>query len=360
MEYTAIDVAERIKTIGRNMDRGQDTYAGRLGAWHKRGAVIGRFATWQEINTAGGGDFEVVKLQLEHAGVPVESYGTFRKNADGTLRFYGNVGKDYGIIPHQVGFAGLDALVGSIDGAHYETMGVLDYGRIVWGQVDPQVSIRVGDDVSDVLLTFMTSHDGTKAAEFFQTVYRAVCRNTLRAASLKRLGQSMRVRHTSKGAARIKDFATELAEFKTEAATVEEKLNFLASRRITKDGLESIMDRLFPKTEDAETGEMRSPTRRNNILSEVLSLYESNDGDAFPVQRGSAYNLLNAITNFADHKRGGDEAKREESAMLGTGAKLKSDALRMILDEAEGLPELVRVGVSQGIGHDVVAEMLGV
>ncbi len=352
-----IDLMERIKIIGRNMDRGQDTYAGRLSAWHKRGAVIGRFATYAEMEIAAKADFDVVKEQLEYQGQPVPSYATLRVNADGSKRFLGNVGKDYGVIHQRLGFQGLDTLIGSINGAHYETMGVLDYGRIVWGQADPKISIRVGDDVSDILLTFVTSHDGSKAAEFFETAYRAVCRNTLRAASLKRLGSTMRVKHTSGGVKRLQNMQAEIAEMEQGAKSIEEKLNFLATRRVTKDGLGNIMDRLFPKTEE-ENGELRSSTRRDNIIGDVLRLYESNDSDAFPEQRGSSYNLLNAITNYADHSRGTDVVKREESAMFGTGAKLKSDALKAILDESESLPELVRLGASQGYGQDVVAEML--
>lgn len=354
-----VDILERMKIIGRNMDRGQDTYAGRLSAWHNRGSVLGRFATYAEMEIAAKADFEVIKDQLDYEGAKVPSWATFRVNADGTKLFLGNVGKDYGVIPARLGFQGLDTLIGSIDGAHYETMGVLDYGRIVWGQADPKISIRVGDDVSDILLTFVTSHDGSKAAEFFETAYRAVCRNTLRAASLKRLGSTLRVKHTSGGVKRLQNMQAEIAEMQNGAATMEEKLNFLATRRVTKDGLTNIMDRLFPKTEE-DTGELRSSTRRNNIIADVLRLYESNDADAFPEQRGSSYNLLNAITNYADHTRGADQVKREESAMFGTGAKLKQDALKLILDESEGLPELVRVGASQGVGHDLVAEMLGV
>ena len=62
------------------------------------------------------------------------------------------------------------------------------------------------------------------------------------------------------------------------------------------------MDKLFPQRKD-EKGEKVDTTRRTNILRDILTLYDDNDGNAFPEQRGTAYNLLNSITNYVDHER---------------------------------------------------------
>lgn len=336
-----IDVAERMKVIAARINSGQDTYAGRQDAWHNLGQVSGEFQTWREMLVAAKADFEVFKDQLEWGGETVDAYGTFRLDASANgdrkkARFLGSVGMDYQVIQHTEGFELLDHLVGSIDGAHYETMGTLDYGRVVWGQVDPNLTITVGDDVQSVLLSFHTSHDGTKAFDVYESMLRHVCRNTLRAGSLKRLANSLRVKHTKHSAKKIDGLKTEIDEIKSVAITMQEKLNFLANRKVTRESYTKIMDRLFPvKLVD---GEEKSSTRRDNILGEILSTYEYNDGDMFKEQRGTAYNLLNAITDYTDHTRSSRGDQRAESAVFGSGDKLKTQAYEVILEGAKDMP----------------------
>ena len=360
-----IDIAERLKIIGARIREGRDTYAGRQDAWHALGSVTGKFSTWKEILAAAGQAFEVVKFQLDFQGVPVEAWGTFRVDFeipkglekrqakqitlnDGRtcfLNFLGPVGADYQVIQHTSGFELLDHLVGTIDGAHYETMGTLDFGRTIWGQADPNISIKVGDDESKIMLTFHTSHDGSRAFDIYETATRMVCRNTFRAGSLKRLAATMRVRHTRNAQNRIDNLATEIDEIKNVAMTMQDRLTWLSRRRVTKDSLNTVMDRLFPKTK-TDDGVEESSTRRDNILAEILSLYEYNDNDAFPEQRGTPYSLLNSITNYVDHTRSskGNGNGRAESAVFGSGNTLKASALDIIMGEAEKMPAMLTRG----------------
>ena len=339
-----IDQAERFKIISQRINRGQDSYAGRQDAWHKLGAVSGEFQTWREMIKVAGADFHVVKRQLQFAGKDVPSWATFKRlvsdvaEEEKNLTFLGTVGEDYTVIQHTEGFELLDTLVNSIDGAHYETMGTLDYGRIVWGQVDPNIQIRVGDDTSDVFLSFLTSHDGSKAFDIYETGVRQVCRNTVRIGSLKRLAASLRVKHTKNSQKRIDNLKVEIDEIRNVAMTMQERLNYLANRKVTKVSLTKIMDKLFPKKQTEEGEE--SSTRRDNILAEILAIYDANDGDQFPEQRGTAYNLLNAVTNYTDHVRSSKGDMRSESALFESGDKMKTTALQLIMEEAEEMPPI--------------------
>ena len=71
----------------------------------------------------------------------------------------------------------------------------------------------------------------------------------------------------------------------------------------------------------------KSSKQRDTLVDSVLALYEINDNNAFPEQRGTAFNLLNAITNHVDHSK-----STPESAMFGSGDTLKTLALRTITD----------------------------
>ncbi len=361
-----IDLAERMKIISQRINSGRDTLGAAADAWHALGNITGKYMTWEEAAKAGGADFQVIKEQLEYMGVPVSAWGTFRvdqmvpkglekkafrrtlgENESEYLTMLGVVGEGYEPIQQADGFQLLDSLVGQIDGAHYETVGTLDYGRVVWGQVNPNISIRVGDDESKVYLTFQTSHDGSKATEVYETGTRIVCRNTFRMAQLKKLGAKLRVKHTKNASKRMDNWKAELEEIQQAALSTQDKLIYLANKRVTKVSLTSIMDKLFPKkqTEDGE----ESSTRRDNILSTILQRYDSNDGNAFPEQRGTAYNLWNAITGYVDHDRSSKGDQRAESATFGSGATMKASALQMILDAAEEMPKVL----SQGKGVDM-------
>jgi phage/plasmid-like protein (TIGR03299 family) len=354
----SIDIAERQGLISARIQSGQDTYAGRLDGWHRLGNVFGRFSTMDEITKAAGLDFDVFLSQLRDGlGRPVEAWGIFRwdhsaKEAQDAskARFLATVGKGYGIIPHQTGAPILDALVGRIEGAHYETAGSLDFGARVWYQINPAISIRVGEDESRILLTMVTSHDGSTSLEIFETGIRVVCKNTLRIATLKRLQAILRVKHTKHALSRMADLQASIEEMKDSALSMQDKLTYLASKRVTKESYQTIMNRVFPSSPESDSTQPSS--RRANVLGQILAGFEDNDAGAFPEQAGTPYALLNAITAYTDHSRTTRAGEREssiaraESAVLGSGNALKSRALEIILEEAPKMPARIISGES--------------
>jgi hypothetical protein len=118
---------------------------------------------------------------------------------------------------------------------------------------------------------------------------------------------------------------------------------------MTRESMTTIFDRLFPVAEDKKD---QVNTKRENVLAEILSLYEANDKNTFGSIRGSSYNLLNAVTEWTDHYRGAKltEARkgytldraRAENAVVGTGNTLKSNALEIILEETVNAPAMER------------------
>jgi hypothetical protein len=125
----------------------------------------------------------------------------------------------------------------------------------------------------------------------------------------------------------------------TSAKELENKLTTLSYRKLDQASYTGILDRLFPIPKGKEES---NQTRRLNLLEQITNLFESNDHDAFPEFRGTAYNLLNAITEYTDHQRGvrmtesrgnmtPDQARRENS-IWGTGDTLKSEALEVVYE----------------------------
>ncbi len=319
-----------------NVFNGNVSYIGRQAAWHKLGTVTGSYMTWADIQAHGGLNYLPVKQQLfDASGNAVDAWGVFRPDNGA---FLGPVGDGYTVIDHAEGFRMLDILVASKDGAHYETAGCLGKGEVVWGLADLSLSVTVGTsgDKSNVYLLFATAHNGTFSHLYRTTLTRVVCQNTLNAAMSSRATSLFRVRHTKNAQNRLDSAHDALATIGAEVQGIEAKLNMLAARKMTREAMGSILDRLFPQSKDAN-GKPQDSTRRNNILTDVLRCYESNDRNAFPEQRGTAYNLLNAITEYTDHVRSTRKDDKGESAMFGSGDRLKTQAMEVIMETADGL-----------------------
>jgi phage/plasmid-like protein (TIGR03299 family) len=328
-----------------------NSYIGRQAAWHKLGTVTGVLMTSDDVKTHGGLNYLPLKKQLELNGELVDAWGIVRPD---TNAFLGAVGEAYTVIDHWEGFRMIDSLVGAQNGAHYETAGALGKGEVVWGLANLNLSVHVGTsgDSSAVYLLFATAHNGTFSHLYRTTLTRVVCQNTLNAAMSTKATNLFKVRHTVNAQTRLDQAHNALATIGAEVSTIEQKLNMLATRKMTRETMVSTLDRLFPQSKDA-SGKPIDSTRRNNILSDVLRCYESNDSNAFPEQRGTAYNLLNAITEYTDHVRSTRKDDKGESAMFGSGDRLKTQAMEVLMETAGGLP----VTVSRPIYSDVRPEI---
>jgi phage/plasmid-like protein (TIGR03299 family) len=199
----------------------------------------------------------------------------------------------------------------------------------------PKADISIGPDKHESYLVFTTAHDGSMAHTAKLTTVRVVCQNTLNSA-LSSEGAMFRVKHTTTADIRLERAKSLMTGITVDAKALETKLAQLASRKMTRETMVSVLNRLFPapKEENANT------TRRENVLTDVLNLYASNDNGAYPEIAGSAYNLLNAVTEYTDHFRSAritdsrqgwsQQQARAENAVSGTGDRLKSNALAVI------------------------------
>lgn len=325
-----------------------NAYIGRQAAWHRLGTVTGKYQSTDDLLAHPIFQYRVFKSQLHDGlGRPIDAWGMFRWDyvdevaglKDKTV-FLAPVGADFNAPPFKEGFTTCDALMQTADGAHYETAGVLGKGEKVWALCDLGLAIKVGDDVQKGFLLFTAGFDGRTSHSYRICFTRVVCENTHNIALNEKTRAVLTIKNTKNSMNRIVNARKALTMIGDDVKSVEDKLLFLAGRKLTREAMMDVLDRLFPKQEEAKI-----TTRRDNILADVLKLYESNDGNAFPEQRGTSYNLLQAITNYADHERGTEE-RRAESAMFGSGDKLKNDAFEILSDVSKKLDPMYQRGPS--------------
>jgi phage/plasmid-like protein (TIGR03299 family) len=321
-------------------------------AWHKLGQRTPNTVKWQEAVELADLNWEVVKKQLYarnplQAVVSVPMYGTFRSD-DGA--YLGCVGDGYSIIQNKDQFQWIDSILEAANGSHYESAGALGNGERIWCLARiPEGDYQIdGGDKHQTYLMGCTSHDGSLAQTLKLVDTRIVCANTL-AVALRESGTAVRIKHTTNAQSRMNQSIKLMSSVLEQAKGIKDKMERLATHKLTRESVSHILDRLFPPSKD----EKANQTRRDNTLMEVISLYAENDKNAFPSVQGTGYNLFNAITEYADHFRTarGQGSKpeqvamaRAESAMFGSGEKLKTQALTVILEEID--PETIDNGIS--------------
>lgn len=327
--------------------------AGQNAWWDTLGkSTVQGLQTWQDTVKAADLDWDVVKKQFYARNplgnvVDVPLFGTFRTDDGAYLG--GAVGDGYEILQNRDAFNTVDSLIQSSDGAHYETAGALGAGERIWclARIPEADFVIDGGDKHETFVMVATSHDGSLAFTVKLVDTRVVCANTL-AIALNEAGRALKIRHTASAKARLDAAQVALRDAKNAAVGIRRKMELLAESPIKREQASKIFDRLFPKSKDEDA----SQTRRDNTIADVLRLFERNDNNAFPSVKGTAYNLLNAITEYTDHERTarGNGSKleqvkiaRAESAVFGSGDRLKTHALQVILEETCPAPLLDRI-----------------
>ena len=336
-----------------NIENGSVALMTRGDAWHSLGQVVTDAQTAAETMELSHTDWTVSKRPLYAQGIDADAFnriaafGIFR---DDNNEFLGTVGNQYTPIQNVYQFDFVDALMEADGQAHYTSAGALGKGERVFVQADLGFDTEVvAGDKSKNYLTFVNSHDGSMSAKAYVSQVRVVCQNTLNLAN--RLAKdALNVRHTKNAEERISQARELFQGARQTAESIQEKLRTLAARQLTKADRLNAIAKLFFEGKTQEAAE--KDTRTNNLLGEILDLYEYNDNNAFPEIRGTPYNLLNAILEHTDHyknvrktdaKQGWNEGEiRANNALFGSGAELKTKALEVIYEYTANAPSIGR------------------
>lgn len=317
-------------------------------AWHGLGVTVKGAQNWQETMKLAGLNWQVGKLPLfDQNGQRVSAWGVFKLDSAGNpTQFIAPVGDKYTTIQNEYAFNFVDTVLEAENGAHYDAAGALGNGEKIWCLARVPYDFQVnGGDAHQTYLLFTTSHDGSLAAQCKLTTVRVVCQNTLSQAVAMN-GVFTKVKHTKEAERKLDAARKLIGNARLTVAGIQDKLNTLSRRILTKDTYMKALESIFPAPKGQEAG--ASTARRDNVLMEVTRLFESNDNNAFPDIRGTAYNLLNAVTEYTDHSRptrvsdarkdngGNQDISRRESAMWGSGETLKQNAVEIIMEATNG------------------------
>ena len=212
-----------------------------------------------------------------------------------------------------------------VSGYELETAGVLNGGRKFWALARTgQRAALKGDDQVNGYLLLATSCDGTLATTATPTTVRVVCNNTL-TVSLDGTSRAIKVPHNTR-------FDPEVVKKQIGIAVSQwddfmYRMRALAERKVQwHEALGFFMNVLC---QTSPTAALPDVLPNERALRKVQELYEGRGrGSNLESARGTAWGLLNAVTEFVDHERRARSTEyRLDSAWFGQGAQIKQRAL---------------------------------
>lgn len=209
-----------------------------------------------------------------------------------------------------------------VSGFELETAGVLKGGRKVWALARTgQSGTLKGNDHINGYLLLATGCDGTLATTAQFTSVRVVCNNTLAIALNGKTG-AVKVPHSTKFDPQAVKRQLGVCVFGWDSFM--HRLKALSERKVKPAEAETYMRRVFAP--DGQPGSVQASER---LVAKALALYEGKGrGSNLAAANGTAYGLLNAVTEYVDHERRARSTDyRLDSAWFGAGANLKHKAL---------------------------------
>ena len=210
-----------------------------------------------------------------------------------------------------------------VGGFELETAGVLKEGRKFWALAKTgQTGLLKGKDKVDGYLLLATACDGTLATTAQFTSVRVVCNNTLQIALGDGTGV-VKVPHRSQfdAAAVKRQLGIAVSSWDSFMA----RTKALAERKVTDTAAETFFRRVLTYQTTNLADRIVVNERAIKAVSELYA--GSGKGADLPSAAGTAWGLVNSITEFVDHhRRARSDDHRLDAAWFGQGAALKQKA----------------------------------
>lgn len=214
-------------------------------------------------------------------------------------------------------------------GWHLCTAGVLKGGRKFWAQAECGMADAVlGGDVVKGKLLLATACDGSMQTIVKEVTERVVCANTL-AMAMGEAGKQVKVSHRSY-------FDADAVKGRM-GVTVDNFTKFIATARelarydMSKNAADKFMlNLLAPKPELVIDQAYAETVRDTTGYRKIAALFDGQArGSKLAGVSGTAWGMVNAVTEYIDHHRGNSKTTRDnrmDYAWFGAGDDLKSQA----------------------------------
>lgn len=328
--------------IDMSNNRANMAYVGHV-PWHGLGSSLTEDAPLEVWRKEAGMDWAVRKTALTYPNDEgkvhtfPDRHVLYRSDNSGAL---GVVSSDYRIVnPGEVMEFFRDLIADH--GFKMETAGCLFGGRKFWALARTGDAVRImGQDEVKPYLLMATSCDGSMSTAVHLTSVRVVCNNTLRMS----IGQN-----AQKAQIRVPHSATFQAEsVKHQLGIVGDawdsfigNIECLAKFNVDRDmAIQIVADELKDewKRADGEDMQPHEMVEASTVLRRIMKLYDSDSlGNDFRSSRGTAWGLVNAVTQYFDHESGGngaDKSRAFERAHLTDRAKFKINVANRLLEIA--------------------------
>jgi phage/plasmid-like protein (TIGR03299 family) len=323
-------------------------------AWHGLGSVMTDAVSTQDALQKGGLDFKVLKLPNIHilpTGEELISEDSFFTLRDDVNRVLGSrLGRDYNVMQNHEALNLADEILQS-GNASIETAGAIDDGKKVFICLRVNKDIVVGsDDKVQQYLLICNSHDGTMSITAKFTNVRVVCNNTLQMAL--RQGSGVKVRHTINAQHRLQEAVRLMGMITDNTGINTDAYNKMAETIITKEEMFNYFGNVFmtpaeiSRVQGGEKATEVLSTRKQNILTDVLSFANSGVGQSMAMKGGNhtLWSAYNAVTGYATRKRFSSVDDRTNSLLFGSTA----DTIQLATDLAiapQNIKRLSKVGL---------------
>lgn len=299
--------------------------------WHQLGNQLPAkqsIETWQRN---AGMDFSILESPVRYLTEQVGSLGSIRTFEDQKVLYRSDTKAALSVVSGRYQVVQPKAVLEfyrdltEISGFELETAGVLKEGKKFWAlaKTGKETALK-GKDVVKGYILLATSCDGTLATTATPTSVRVVCRNTLTVA-LNGASSAIRVPHSTNFDPQAVKRQLGIAVSQWDSFMY--RMKTLSERKVKSHESMNYFLKVLCQTDshvDPAQGLMNE-----RALKKVQALYEGQGrGSELDSASGTAWGLLNAVTEFVDHeKRARNEENRMDSAWFGQGASLKQRAL---------------------------------
>lgn len=214
-----------------------------------------------------------------------------------------------------------------VGGFQLETAGVLKDGKKLWALARTGQSVTLkGKDTVNAYLLLATACDGTLATTAQFTAIRVVCNNTL-AIALGDSAGAIKVPHRSQfdAAAVKRQLGIAVSSWDGFMA----RMKALSERKVSDAAAETFFKRVLTYP----TGGSFDVATNDRAVKAVQTLYTGRGMGATLVSAsGTAWGLLNSVTEYVDHQRRARSVDhRRDAAWFGAGATLKQRAWEEVM-----------------------------